>query len=222
MQDDRDSSSRWRPSWWSSPRVAARAPPSSDGQDRDICRRHGRRRHSLRCRQDRGTAQPHRHPSRLGELRPDDHATSRPSTGSRSNRTSPTSTARPRSRRRRTWPAPAASPTSSTSRLRSPWPTPTSSHRTRWPPGPISPTPTRSRPGSGPTITPASRASPTTRASATSPRSPTSPIPSTRARSPSTATRSRPGRPSTASSWPHWPTADRPTTSRPVSTSSRS
>ena len=117
------------------------------GQDRDISRRPRRRRHALRGRQDRGAAQPHRHPIRLGELRPDDHATSRPSTGSRSNLTSPTSTARPRSRRRRTWPAPAASPTSSTSLRRSPRRTPTNSHRTRWPPGPISPTPTRSRPG---------------------------------------------------------------------------
>ncbi len=72
------------------------------------------------------------------------------------------------------------------------------------------------------TTTPASRASATTRAWVTSPRSPTSPIPSTRARSPSTATRSRPAQASTASSWPPSPTAARPTTSRPVSTSSRS
>ncbi len=68
----------------------------------------------------------------------------------------------------------------------------------------------------------ASRRSATTPRSATSPRSPTSPIPSTRARSPSTAIRSRRPPASTASSWPRSPTAARPTTSRPASTSSRS
>ena len=42
-------------------------------QDRDICRRRRRRRRRLRRRQGRGPGQPHRHPARLGELRPDDH-----------------------------------------------------------------------------------------------------------------------------------------------------
>ena len=117
--------------------------PGRRRQDRDVCRRRGRRGRHLRRRQDRGSGQPDRHPARLGELRPDDHRLH-----GKVRDQGPVRPARRRQRGRdqrghRTWPAPAASPTSSTSPRGSPWPTPTNSHRTRWPPGPTSPTPTR-------------------------------------------------------------------------------
>ena len=106
---------------------------------------------------------------------------------------------------------------------RSRWRTPTCSRRTRSPPGPTSPTRTRSRPASGSTTTPATCRSATTPSSVTSPTS----------GRPAQARVQGQGRPqrrpaeggapaSTAWSWPRSPTAARPTTSPPASTSSRS
>ena len=168
--------------------AAAAGDPKTATSAADVRRRGCR----LRRRQGRGPGQPHRHPARLGELRPDDHrlhgeVRDQGPVGPARRRQR-----RPRSTPPRTSPAPAASPTSSTSPRPSPWRTPTCSRRTRSRRGPTSPTRTRRRPASGPTTTRASSRSATTRSSAPSPRSPTSPIPSTRARSPSTATRSRP------------------------------